>query len=48
MFYSAIDGRQSGFEVTVVTDACRGIDIDGSLAIAMRSMKEAGVTLLGQ
>ena len=48
VFYSAIDGRQSGFEVTVVTDACRGIDIDGSLAIAMHSMKEAGVTLLGQ
>jgi nicotinamidase/pyrazinamidase len=48
VFYSAIDGRQSGFEVTVVTDACRSIDIDGSLASAMRSMKEAGVTLLGQ
>ena len=47
VFYSAIDGRQSGFEVTVVTDACRGIDMDGSLANAMRSMKEAGVTILG-
>jgi nicotinamidase/pyrazinamidase len=47
VLYSAIDGRQSGFEVTVVTDACRGIDIDGSLAVAMRSMKEAGVTVLG-
>jgi nicotinamidase/pyrazinamidase len=48
VFYSAIDGRQSGFEVTVATDACRGIDIDGSLAWAMRSMKEAGVTFLGR
>lgn len=48
VFYSAIDGRQCGFELTVVTDACRSIDIGGSLAIAMRSMKEAGVTLLGQ
>ena len=47
VFYSAIDGRQSGFEVTVVTDACRGIDMDGSLANAMRSMKEAGITILG-
>jgi nicotinamidase/pyrazinamidase len=47
VFYSAIDGRQTGFEVTVATDACRGIDMDGSLAIAVRSMKEAGVTILG-
>ena len=48
VLYSAIDGRQAGFEVTVVTAACRGIDIDGSLDRAMRSMNEAGVTLLGQ
>lgn len=47
VLYSAIDGRQAGFEVTAVIDACRGIDIDGSLAQAMRSMNEAGVTLLG-
>jgi nicotinamidase/pyrazinamidase len=43
--YSAIDGREAGFEVRVVSSACRGIDIDGSLAAAMRSMKECGVTL---
>jgi len=48
VFYSALDGRQAGFEVTLMTDACRGIDMDGSLDRAMRSMKEAGVTLLGQ
>jgi nicotinamidase/pyrazinamidase len=48
VFYSAIDGRQTGFDVTVVTIACRGIDVDGSLAGAMRAMTEAGVTLLGQ
>jgi nicotinamidase/pyrazinamidase len=47
VFYSAIDGRQAGFEVTVVADASRGIDLDGSLDRAMRSMNEAGVTLLG-
>jgi nicotinamidase/pyrazinamidase len=46
VFFSAIDGREAGFEVTVVTNACRGIDVDGSLARAMRSMSEAGVTLL--
>jgi nicotinamidase/pyrazinamidase len=43
--FSAIDGRRAGFEVTVVTSACRAIDIDGSLAQAMRSMSEAGVTI---
>jgi len=46
VFFSAIDGREAGFEVAVVTNACRGIDVDGSLARAMRSMSEAGVTLL--
>src|SRR5437899_891370 len=34
--FSAIDGREAGFEVTVVTSACRGIDLDGSLARALR------------
>ncbi len=48
VFYSALDGRQAGFEVTVATDACRGIDMDGSLARAVRSMNEAGVTILGR
>ena len=48
VFYSAIDGHQAGFEVTVVTGACRGINIDGSLSQAMRAMNEAGVTLLSQ
>jgi len=43
--FSAIDGREAGFAVTVVTGACRGIDVDGSLARAMRSMSEAGVSV---
>jgi hypothetical protein len=40
-----MDGREAGFEVDIATSACRGIDIDGSLARAMRSMSEAGVML---
>ena len=43
--FSAIDGRESGFEVTVVTSACGAIDTQGSLARAMRSMSEAGVSV---
>jgi nicotinamidase/pyrazinamidase len=45
VLYSALDGRKEGFEVNVVTSACRGIDIDGSLDRALASMREAGVTL---
>jgi len=30
--YSAEDARREGFDVVVIEDACRGIDIDGSMA----------------
>jgi nicotinamidase/pyrazinamidase len=42
--FSALDAREAGFAVSIVTSACRAIDIDGSLARAMHSMGEAGVT----
>jgi nicotinamidase-related amidase len=45
VLFSAIDAREAGFEVSIVTSACRGIDVDGSIARAMRSMSEAGVTV---
>ena len=41
--YSALDGREQGFEVFVVEDACRGIDLDGSVNAAWRRMTDAGV-----
>jgi nicotinamidase/pyrazinamidase len=41
--YSAIDGRNEGFEVVVIEDACRAIDQDGSLDAAWIAMQEAGV-----
>jgi len=41
--YSALDARREGFEVFVVEDAVRGIDLDGSLAAAWARMAEAGV-----
>ena len=43
--FSAIDGRGAGFDVALVTSACRGIDHEGSLDRALRSMVEAGVSL---
>lgn len=45
VFFSAIDARDAGFEVTVALAACRGIDLDGSLARALAAMRDAGVDL---
>jgi nicotinamidase/pyrazinamidase len=36
--YSAEDARHAGFEVVVVEDACRGIDVDGSVAASRRAL----------
>ncbi len=41
--WSALDARAAGFEVVVVDDACRAIDLDGSLANAWNQMTAAGV-----
>ncbi|WP_170479573.1 bifunctional nicotinamidase/pyrazinamidase [Ruegeria arenilitoris] len=43
--YSAVDAARLGFDVTVRTDACRAIDMEGSLAAAKQAMKAAGVKL---
>lgn len=45
--YSALDAAQLGYRVTVRLDACRAIDLDGSLAAALEQMRAAGVTLAG-
>ncbi len=41
--YSALDGRREGFDVFVIEDACRAIDMDGSLAAAWERMTAARV-----
>jgi len=41
--YSALDARREGFEVFVVEDGVRGIDLDGSLTAAWERMAAAGV-----
>ena len=46
VFFSAMDSRSAGFETRLALDACRGIDLDGSLARAMTAMREAGVILV--
>ncbi|HXP32115.1 MAG TPA: bifunctional nicotinamidase/pyrazinamidase [Stellaceae bacterium] len=44
--YSALDARREGFAVTVIEDACRGIDLEGSLAAALAQMRHAGVAIV--
>ena len=46
VYYSAIDAIKQGFETFVIADACRAIDLDGSLAKAMTHMRESGVEIL--
>ncbi len=43
--YSAVDAAKLGFEVTVIEELCRAIDLDGSLAVALGQMATAGVTV---
>ncbi|MBB4266419.1 bifunctional nicotinamidase/pyrazinamidase [Roseospira visakhapatnamensis] len=43
--YSALDGRAVGLAVTLVEDACRAIDLDGSRDAAMAEMRGAGVAI---
>lgn len=41
--WTALDVARAGFAVVLVEDACRAIDLDGSLARAIEEMAEAGV-----
>jgi nicotinamidase/pyrazinamidase len=43
--YSALDAVGHGFETTVRLDACRAIDLGGSLETMLGEMRRAGVTL---
>jgi len=41
--WTAMDARAAGFEVYVVEDACRAIDLNGALAAAWKNMAAKGV-----
>lgn len=44
---SAMDARRLGFHVTLVSDACRGVNFpEGSLSRALQAMKDAGVRVV--
>jgi nicotinamidase/pyrazinamidase len=44
--WTALDARTAGFETSVVEDACRAIDMNGSLAAAWEHMQSQGVKRL--
>jgi len=41
--WTALDARKAGFVTYVIEDACRGIDLNGSVAKAWADMTKAGV-----
>jgi nicotinamidase/pyrazinamidase len=41
--WTALDARKAGFEVYVIEDATRAIDLNGSLAAAWKKMAASGV-----
>lgn len=43
--WTAVDARRAGLEVVVLEDACRAIDMDGSLERSQIQMRDAGVIL---
>ena len=45
--WSALDAVAEGFAAHVALDACRAIDLDGSLDVARTKMQSAGITLSG-
>jgi nicotinamidase/pyrazinamidase len=42
--WSALDARHFGFATTIIEDACRAIDLNGSLERAWEQLTRAGVT----
>ncbi|KZL05415.1 Maleamate amidohydrolase [Pseudovibrio axinellae] len=46
--FSAIDAVQQGFEVVVHLDACRAIDLNGSLQEALDEMAQCGVKFFAE
>ncbi len=44
--YSALDAQRLGFSAVVIRDACRAIDLNGSVESIERQFAETGVTLI--
>jgi nicotinamidase/pyrazinamidase len=46
VLYSAEDGHAAGFSVSVIEDACRAIDVEGSAAGARKRLAERNIPLV--
>jgi nicotinamidase/pyrazinamidase len=46
--YSAEDAARAGFAVTVIEDACRGIDMEGSVAATRRSFESLNIPCISE
>ncbi|MDA0845786.1 MAG: bifunctional nicotinamidase/pyrazinamidase [Proteobacteria bacterium] len=46
--WSAIDARNHGYHVNLLLSACRAINLNGSLDISLKEMKDAGVHIAEQ
>ena len=46
--YSAEDAAAAGFKVVVIEDACRGIDMDGSVAATRRSFESRKIPCMSE
>jgi nicotinamidase/pyrazinamidase len=44
--YSALDARKAGFEAVVLRDACRAIDLNGSVERIEEELRDAGVAVV--
>jgi nicotinamidase/pyrazinamidase len=44
--YSALDGRTAGFDAVVLRDACRAIDLNGSVQLIEEEFRHAGVEVI--
>jgi nicotinamidase/pyrazinamidase len=47
VFFSALDALAMGFRVTVLLEACRGVDVpEGNVGRAVSTMRDRGVRIL--
>jgi nicotinamidase/pyrazinamidase len=44
--YSALDARRLGYPAIIIRDACRAIDLNGSVAAIEKEFAAAGVSLI--
>lgn len=44
--FSALDARKAGFDAVVIRDACRAIDVEGSVAAMDAEFAQQGVTII--